>query len=63
LTSGSSFDGRDQHLSLIPAGRRIDAIVNLSGEPLAGGLWTRARKQRFLESRLHVTGESPCSYV
>ena len=46
-----------ERLDLIPADRRIDAIVNLAGEPLAGGLWTGARKRRFLESRLGVTGE------
>lgn len=45
------------HLDMIPTDRRIDAVVNFAGEPLAGGLWTRARKQRFLESRLGVTHE------
>jgi uncharacterized protein len=44
-------------LDELDAGRRIDAIVNLAGEPLAGGLWTAARKRRFLDSRLGVTGE------
>ena len=39
----------------IAATRRIDAIVNLAGEPLAGGWWTQARKARFLDSRLAVT--------
>ena len=46
-----------ERLDMIPTARRIEAIVNLAGEPLAGGLWTRARKQRFLESRLGVTRE------
>jgi uncharacterized protein (TIGR01777 family) len=36
--------------------RRIDAIVNLAGEPLIGlGLWTRSRKQRFIDSRVGTT--------
>lgn len=33
----------------------IDAAINLAGENLGAGRWTRARKQRFLESRLNVT--------
>jgi uncharacterized protein (TIGR01777 family) len=36
--------------------RRIDAIVNLAGEALAGGFWTKARKRRFVDSRVSVTG-------
>lgn len=31
-----------------------DAIVNLAGENIGGGLWTAARKQRILESRLNA---------
>jgi uncharacterized protein (TIGR01777 family) len=42
-------------LDQLPAGTRIDAIVNLAGEPIAGGLWTRARRRRILTSRLRVT--------
>ncbi|WP_158921205.1 TIGR01777 family oxidoreductase [Acidisphaera sp. S103] len=41
-------------LDVLPAARRIDAIVNLAGEPLAGR-WTAARKRRALASRLGVT--------
>jgi uncharacterized protein (TIGR01777 family) len=33
----------------------IDAIINLAGEPIAGGLWTRRRRQLILSSRLRVT--------
>ena len=29
-----------------------DAIVNLAGENIAGGLWTAARKRRLRDSRL-----------
>lgn len=34
---------------------RIDAVVNLAGEPIANGLWTRAKRQRIIESRRAVT--------
>lgn len=33
----------------------IDAAINLAGENLGSGRWTAKRKQRFVESRLHVT--------
>jgi uncharacterized protein (TIGR01777 family) len=33
----------------------IDAIVNLAGEPIAGGFWTLARRQRIMRSRLAMT--------
>ncbi|MBL6750433.1 MAG: TIGR01777 family protein [Nevskia sp.] len=42
-------------LAEIDTGKRIHAIVNLAGEPLAGGLWTAGRKRRFLESRVRTT--------
>jgi uncharacterized protein (TIGR01777 family) len=34
---------------------RIDAIVNLAGEPISDGLWTPAKRQRIIGSRLKVT--------
>jgi uncharacterized protein len=34
---------------------RIDAIVNLAGEPISDGLWTRRKRGRILSSRLRVT--------
>jgi uncharacterized protein (TIGR01777 family) len=42
-------------LDQLPAVARIDAIVNLAGEPIADGLWTRARRRRILTSRLRIT--------
>lgn len=33
----------------------IDAIVNLAGEPIGDGLWTRRRRLRLLLSRLRTT--------
>lgn len=32
----------------------IDAIINLAGEPVATGLWTRAKKSRIIVSRLSM---------
>ena len=39
----------------LPATTRIDAIVNLAGESIAGGLWTKRRRALLLASRLDVT--------
>jgi uncharacterized protein (TIGR01777 family) len=33
----------------------FDAVINLAGEPIASGLWTRRRRRRILASRLRVT--------
>jgi uncharacterized protein len=43
-------------LAALPAPTRIDAIVNLAGESIAGGLWTQHRRRLLLASRLDVTG-------
>ncbi len=32
----------------------IDAVINLAGESIAKGLWSEAKKERILESRLEV---------
>lgn len=42
-------------LDQVPDDARIDAIVNLAGAPIAGGLWTAARRKRLRASRLTVT--------
>jgi hypothetical protein len=42
-------------LDQIPSDARIDAVVNLAGEPIADRLWTAARRRRLLASRLRVT--------
>lgn len=34
---------------------RIDAIVNLAGEPIGNGLWTARKRERILASRLDLT--------
>jgi uncharacterized protein len=35
---------------------RIDAIVNLAGEPIGNGLWT-AKRRKILDSRINMTGD------
>lgn len=42
-------------LDQITSETRIDAIINLAGEPIANGLWTRAKRQRIRASRLETT--------
>jgi uncharacterized protein (TIGR01777 family) len=42
-------------VAAISAETRIDAIVNLAGESIAGGPWTRRRREVLLASRLGVT--------
>ena len=39
----------------IPSDSRIDAVINLAGESMGEGLWTRARKRVLLSSRLAMT--------
>ena len=36
---------------------RIDAIVNLAGEPIANGIWTKRKRREILSSRLRITGD------
>jgi uncharacterized protein len=42
-------------LDQIDSATAIDAIVNLAGEPIADGLWTRRKRRRILASRLRIT--------
>jgi hypothetical protein len=42
-------------LDAIAETTRIHAIVNLAGEPISDGLWTRAKRFRIVRSRLAVT--------
>jgi uncharacterized protein (TIGR01777 family) len=42
-------------LDQVPNDAAIDGIINLAGEPIAEGLWTRARRRRILRSRLRIT--------
>jgi len=42
-------------LDQLPADIRIDAIVNLAGEPIGNGLWTEAKRRAILASRIDTT--------
>lgn len=42
-------------LRQISSGDRIDAIVNLAGEPISNGLWTASKRRRIIDSRRIVT--------
>lgn len=42
-------------LDQIPRDMRIDAVVNLAGEPISDSPWTRAKRMRIVRSRLEVT--------
>jgi len=44
-------------LDQLPADTRIDAIVNLAGEPIGNGLWTEAKRRKILDSRINMTGD------
>ncbi|KJC49119.1 SulA-family protein [Bradyrhizobium sp. LTSP885] len=42
-------------LDQLPAETRIDAIVNLAGEPIGNGLWTETKRREILTSRVNMT--------
>lgn len=44
-------------LAAIGNDARIDAIVHLAGESVAGGIWTARRKREIIESRTRITAE------
>jgi uncharacterized protein (TIGR01777 family) len=44
-------------LDQLPADTRIDAIVNLAGEPIGNGLWTEVKRRKIMESRINVTAD------
>jgi hypothetical protein len=44
-----------ESLDELPAELEIDAIVNLAGTSVAGGLWTPARRRQLLASRVETT--------
>ncbi|HLG82819.1 MAG TPA: TIGR01777 family oxidoreductase [Bradyrhizobium sp.] len=42
-------------LDQLGADARIDAIVNLAGEPIGNGLWTEAKRREIIASRVDMT--------
>jgi uncharacterized protein len=44
-------------LDQLAADTKIDAIVNLAGEPIGNGLWTEAKRREILDSRFRMTGD------
>src|SRR5262249_49227334 len=42
-------------LAQIPSDARIDAVINLAGEPIGNALWTRRKRRKILSSRLRMT--------
>jgi uncharacterized protein len=44
-------------LDQISSDIKIDAIVNLAGEPIGNGLWTEAKRAEIINSRINMTGE------
>jgi uncharacterized protein (TIGR01777 family) len=44
-------------LDQLPADTRIDAIVNLAGEPIGNGLWTQVKRRKITESRTNMTAD------
>src|SRR5882757_786069 len=44
-------------LDQLPADAKIDAIVNLAGEPIGNGLWTDTKRRKILDSRIGMTDD------
>jgi uncharacterized protein (TIGR01777 family) len=52
--STASWDPASRTVDMGPL-ERSEAVINLAGESLADGMWTRSRKQRIWSSRVDVT--------
>jgi uncharacterized protein len=44
-------------LDQLPSDARVDAIVNLAGEPIGNALWTDAKRRKIIESRVNMTND------
>jgi hypothetical protein len=42
-------------LDQLSSDTKIDAIVNLAGEPIGNGLWTEAKRRKIVDSRVGIT--------
>jgi uncharacterized protein len=45
------------NLDQLAADTRIDAIVNLAGEPIGNALWTETKRREIVDSRINMTGD------
>jgi uncharacterized protein (TIGR01777 family) len=45
------------NLDQLAADTRIDAIVNLAGEPIGNSLWTETKRREIVDSRINMTGD------
>lgn len=55
---GRKFRGRVtliENIATLGRDTPFDAVVNLAGEPVAGGRWTKARRQKLIDSRIETT--------
>jgi hypothetical protein len=44
-------------LDQLASDARIDAIVNLAGEPIGNALWTETKRRKIIDSRVGMTGD------
>ena len=54
-TKAATFKGRITLIDRLEYLRPVDIIINLAGESLSNGLWTRTKKQALYDSRLKLT--------
>lgn len=54
-TKAAKFKGRITLIDRLEDLRSVDIIINLAGESLSNGLWTRTKKQALYDSRLKLT--------
>ncbi len=51
----AKFRGRVTLIDALAQARPVDIVINLAGESLSNGLWTRAKKTALYDSRLNLT--------
>lgn len=51
----AKFRGRVTLIDTLSQARPVDIVINLAGESLSNGLWTKAKKQNLYASRLNLT--------
>ncbi len=51
----AKFRGRVTLIDALEQARPVDIVINLAGDPLSNGLWTKAKKRELYDSRLNLT--------